>query len=53
MVVDLKTRTIRCLTCDVPGAAFLREMHLVTGDYITIGPDHFENVHVSRTPYPA
>ena len=24
-------------------------MHLVTGDYILIGPDHFENVHTSRT----
>src|SRR5258708_26168709 len=24
-------------------------MHLVTGDYILIGPDHFENVHISRT----
>ncbi len=47
--IDLKTRIIRCLTCNVPGAAFLRVMHLVTGDYILIGPDHFENVHVSRT----
>ena len=49
MVVDLKTRIIQCLTCNVPGAAFLRVMHLVTGDYILIGPDHFENIHVSRT----
>lgn len=49
MVIDLKTRTIRCLTCNVPGAAFLRVMHLVTGDYILMGPDHFENIHVSRT----
>ncbi len=49
MVIDLKTRTIRCLTCNVPGAAFLRVMHLVTGDYILIGPDHFENIHTSRT----
>jgi Tol biopolymer transport system component len=24
-------------------------MHLVTGDYILIGPDHFEDVHTSRT----
>ena len=46
--IDLKTRIIRCLTCNVPGAAFLRVMHLETGDYILIGPDHFENVHVSR-----
>jgi hypothetical protein len=49
MVVDLKTRVIRCLTCNVPGAAFLRVMHLVTGDYILIGPDHFEDIRVSRT----
>ena len=49
MVIDLKTRVIRCLTCNVPAAAFLRVMHLVTGDYILIGPDHFENVHISRT----
>jgi Tol biopolymer transport system component len=49
MVVDLATRAIRCLTCNVPGAAFLRVMHLVTGDYILIGPDHFEDIRVSRT----
>jgi len=48
MVVDLKSRIIQSLTCNVPGAAFLRAMHLVTGDYILIGPDHFENTHVSR-----
>ena len=49
MVIDLKTRIITCLTCNVPGAAFLRVMHLVTGDYILIGPDHFEDIHTSRT----
>lgn len=49
MVVDLKTRTIRCLTCNVPGAAFLRVMHLSNGDYILIGPDHFEGIGVSRS----
>jgi len=49
MVIDLKSRVIQCLTCNVPAAAFLRVMHLVTGDYILIGPDHFENTHVSRT----
>ncbi len=49
MVVDVKTRIIQCLTCNVPGAAFLRVMHLVTGDYVLIGPDHFENISVSRT----
>jgi hypothetical protein len=48
MVVDLKSGIIQCLTCNVPGAAFLRVMHLVTGDYIIIGPDHFENASISR-----
>ena len=49
MLIDLKTRIITCLTCNVPAAAFLRVMHLVTGDYILIGPDHFEDIHTSRT----
>src|SRR6266513_2105568 len=49
MVIDLKTREMRCLTCNVPSAVFLRVMHVVTGDYILIGPDHFEDVRVSRT----
>src|SRR5919108_1002934 len=49
LVIDLKTREIRCLTCNVPAAAFLRVMHLVTGDYILIGPDHFEDIHTSRS----
>src|SRR5947209_3257730 len=48
-VIDLQTREIRCLTCNVPAAAFLRVMHLVTGDYILIGPDHFEDIRTSRT----
>jgi len=48
-VVDLKTRDTRCLTCTVPGAAFLRVMHLSSGDYILIGPDHFENINISRS----
>src|SRR5437899_1033651 len=49
MVIDLNTREIRCLTCNVPAAAFLRVMHLVSGDYILIGPDHFEDIRVSRS----
>ena len=49
MVIDLKTRNIRCLTCNVPAAAFLRVMHLSTGDYILIGPDHFEDIRISRS----
>jgi hypothetical protein len=48
MVIDLKSKVIQCLTCNVPAAVFLRVMHLVTGDYILIGPDHFENIQVSR-----
>lgn len=48
MAIDLKTRVITCLTCNVPGAAFLRVMHLVTGDYILIGPEHFEDIRTSR-----
>ena len=48
-VIDLKTRNIRCLTCNIPGTAFLRVMHLSTGDYILIGPDHFENINISRS----
>ncbi len=47
-VTDLKTRVIRCLTCHVPGAAFLRVMHLVTGDYLLIGPERFQDIRASR-----
>ena len=47
--IDLKSRTIRCLTCNVPGAAFLRIMHLSSGDYILIGPKSFTDIHSSRT----
>ena len=49
MTIDLAARAITCLTCNVPGAAFLRVMHLVTGDYLLIGPDHFEDIRVSRS----
>ena len=47
-VIDLKTRIIRCLTCSIPGAAFLRVMHLSNGDYILIGPEKFIDPNVSR-----
>ena len=47
-VIDVKTRVIRCLTCNVPGAAFLRVMHLVTGDYMLIGPERFKDIRTSR-----
>jgi hypothetical protein len=49
MLIDLKTRSIQCLTCNIPAAAFLRVMHLSTGDYILIGPDHFEDIAISRS----
>lgn len=49
MVVDLDSRTIRCLTCNVPAAAFLRVMHLSSGDYLLIGPEKFQDIHISRT----
>jgi hypothetical protein len=49
-VIDLKTRVIRCLTCNVPGTAFLRVMHLSTGDYILIGPERFKDIRTSRGP---
>jgi len=48
-VMDLQTRVIRCLTCSVPGAAFLRVMHLSNGDYILIGPEKFIDIHTSRS----
>jgi hypothetical protein len=47
-VVDIRTREIRCLTCNVPAAVFLRVMHLVSGDYILIGPERFEDIRTSR-----
>jgi hypothetical protein len=48
-VIDLKTRVIRCLTCSVPGAAFLRVMHLHSGDYVLIGPARFSDIRRSRS----
>ena len=47
-VIDLNTHVIRCLTCNVPGAAFLRVMHLHSGDYLLIGPERFSDIHTSR-----
>ncbi|MDB5247463.1 MAG: WD40-like beta Propeller containing protein [Segetibacter sp.] len=48
MVIDLQSRIIKCLTCNIPAAAFLRVMHLPNGDFILMGPDHFEDVKISR-----
>jgi GH43 family beta-xylosidase len=48
MSIDIQTKKITCLTCRVPAAAFLRVMHLVSGDYILIGPEKFEDINISR-----
>jgi hypothetical protein len=48
MLYDLKSKKITCLTCNIPGAVFLRVMHLSSGDYILIGPEKFENISTSR-----
>lgn len=47
-LIDLKTRIVRCLTCSVPGAAFLRIMYLSDGNYILIGPERFSDIRTSR-----
>src|SRR3954451_5995703 len=49
MTIDLEKRVIRCLTCNLPAAAFLRVMHLSSGDYILIGPERFQDIRTSRT----
>ena len=48
MVVDVKSKQITCLTCNIPAAAFVRVMHLCNGDYILIGPEHFENTATGK-----
>ena len=47
-VIDLETRAVRCLTCNVPGAAFLRVMHLPSADFLLIGPERFVDLDRSR-----
>jgi hypothetical protein len=47
-VIDLASRRIRCLTCSIPGAAFLRAMHFSNGDYLLIGPEKFQDIRTSR-----
>lgn len=49
MVIDLQTRSITCLTCAIPAAAFLRVMHLFNGDYLLIGPEHFDNPQAGKS----
>lgn len=48
--IDLETRIIRCLTCNVPATAFLRVMHFSNGDYLLIGPERFKDIRTSRGP---
>lgn len=48
MTFDLRTRAIRCLTCNVPGAAFLRVMHLPAGGYLLTGPAKFTDIETGR-----
>jgi hypothetical protein len=48
-VIELETRVIRCLTCSIPGAAFLRVMYLPSSDFLLIGPERFEDVGRSRS----
>lgn len=47
--IDWKTRALVCLTCNVPGAAFLRVMHLANGDWLLIGPERFTDIRTSRS----
>ena len=48
-VMELDTRVIRCLTCSVPGAAFLRVMHLSTGDYLLFGPEQVDRADIQTS----
>jgi len=47
-VLDLNTRVLRCLTCGIPAAAFLRVMHMPQGGYLLIGPEKYKDVETSR-----
>ena len=46
--IDLAARHIRCLTCSISGAAFLRVQYLVNGDYLINGPERFKDIRISR-----
>jgi hypothetical protein len=48
MLIDLETRIITCLTCNVPGAAFVRVMHLSNGDYLLTGSQHYNKARATR-----
>ena len=47
-VIDLAEGHIRCLTCSIPAAPFLRVMHIANGDYVLIGPETFKDIRTSR-----
>ena len=47
-VLDLQTREIHCLTCNIPAASFLRVMHLPSGDFLLAGPERFKDIDTSR-----
>jgi hypothetical protein len=47
-VQDLMTKEIRCLTCNIPAASFLRVMHLPSGDFLLVGPERFKDIDTSR-----
>jgi hypothetical protein len=46
-VIGRRTRVIRCLTCGVPGAVFLRIIHLSDGNSIVIGRERFSDIRTS------
>ena len=48
-VLDLESRVLRCLTCSVPGASFLRVMHLSTGDYLLLGPEQVDQKDIQTS----
>jgi hypothetical protein len=48
MLINLATRVITCLTCNVPGAAFVRVMHLSNGDYLLTGPQQYNKERATR-----
>jgi Tol biopolymer transport system component len=43
MSMDIAKTELRCLTCHLPRANFIRAFHLSNGDFILIGPEIFLN----------
>jgi Tol biopolymer transport system component len=48
-LMDLDTRIVRCLTCSLPGATFLRVMFLPTGDYLLFGPEQVDKADIQTS----